>query len=34
LLDDPVRQGVDAVGDTLRPKLRLAFNDAVPDQAA
>lgn len=28
LLDDPVRQGVDAVGDMLRPKLRLIDGDS------
>ena len=32
--DDPVRQGVDAVGDMLGPKLRLVSNEALPDQAA
>ena len=25
LLDDPIRQGVDAIGDMLRPKLRLVL---------
>lgn len=34
LFDDPVRQGVDAVGDMLRPKLRLVSNETMPDQAA
>jgi site-specific recombinase XerD len=34
LFDDPVRQGVDAVGDLLRPKLKLISNEAPPDQAA
>ena len=32
--DDPVRQGVDAVGDMLGLKLRLVSNEALPDQAA
>ena len=34
LFDDPVRQGVDAVGDMLRPKLRLVSNEPVPDRVA
>ncbi len=34
LFDDPVRQGVDTVGDILRPKLRLVSNHDAPDQAA
>jgi len=34
LFDDPVRQGVDAVGDMLRPKLKLISGDALHSQAA
>jgi transposase len=34
LFDDPVRQGVDAVGDMSRPKLRLVSSDTAPDYAA
>ena len=34
LLDEPIRQGVDAVGDMLRPKLRLVSNETAPDRAA
>jgi integrase len=33
LLDDPLRQGVEAVGDMLRPKLRLVLK-AAPDHVA
>jgi integrase len=34
LYDDPLRVGLDQVGDALRPKLRLVQNDAAPDHAA
>ena len=29
LLDDPVRQGVDAIGEMLRPRLRLVPKAAI-----
>ncbi|MFN3349097.1 tyrosine-type recombinase/integrase [Pseudorhodoplanes sp.] len=34
LLDDPVRQGADAVGEMLRPKLRLVSDSMRSDRAA
>lgn len=34
LYDDPLREGLDQVGDALRPKLRLVSNEAAPDRAA
>lgn len=34
LFDDPVRQGVDGVGNMLRPKLRLVSDEPVPDRVA
>jgi site-specific recombinase XerD len=34
LLDDPVRQGTNAVGEMLRPTLKLISNEPVPDRAA
>jgi len=34
LLDDPVRQGADAVGEMLRPKLKLVSDATQPDRAA
>jgi integrase len=34
LYDDPLRAGLDQVGDTLRPKLKLVSNDPAPDRAA
>jgi site-specific recombinase XerD len=34
LYDDPLRAGLDQVGDALRPKLRLVQNDAAPGHAA
>jgi hypothetical protein len=34
LLDDPIRQGTNAVGEMLRPKLKLISSEPVPDRAS
>ena len=33
LFDDPLRAGLDQVGEALRPKLRLVSNDGAADAA-